>query len=101
MIYIFDTKVVSELRKKQSGRADVRVLGWSDAIAPAHLYLSVVTIFIIETGIQPGDQADHIQLWLAGCVLTTLTDRILPINRHVAMLFAQMMMPVTRPTVMR
>jgi len=100
-MYILDTNVVSELRKKRSGRADMRVIRWADNIAPAQLYLSAVTIFEIEIGIQRlvlrGDQVDRIRVWLTEHVLAAFSDRILPIDEHVAMLFARMMVPVTRP----
>jgi toxin FitB len=100
-MYILDTNVVSELRKKQSGRTDTNVLKWAEKLAPAQLYLSAVTIFEIEIGIQRlalrGDQADRIRLWLTDHVLTAFADRILPVDQHVAMLFARMMVPVTRP----
>ena len=100
-MYILDTNVLSELRKKQSGQADTRVLGWSDSVAPPQLYLSAVTIFEIEMGILRlalrGDQTDRFRLWLSDYVLTAFAGRILPIDEHVATLFARMMVPVTRP----
>ena len=100
-MYILDTNVVSELRKTQSGRADAGVIAWSESVAPAQLYLSAVTIFEIELGIQRlsrrGDQIDRLRLWLTDHVLRAFDGRILPIDEHVALFFARMMVPDTRP----
>jgi predicted nucleic acid-binding protein len=100
-MYILDTNVVSELRKKQSSGTDTNVLRWAASVVPTQLYLSAVTIFEIEIGIQRlqlrGDQIDRLRLWLTDHVLDAFAQRILPIDQHVAMLFARMMVPTTRP----
>ena len=100
-MYILDTNVVSELRKKQSGRANPHVIQWAETVATAQLYLSAVTIFEIEMGIQKvslrGDQSERLRIWLADHVMTAFAGRILSIDQHVAMLFAKMMVPTTRP----
>ncbi|MBX9458469.1 MAG: type II toxin-antitoxin system VapC family toxin [Rhizobium sp.] len=100
-MYILDTNVVSELRKKQSRRADPNVIRWAESVVPAQIYLSVVTIFEIEIGIQRlslrGDEVDRLQRWLSDQVLIAFAERILPIDQHIAMLFATTMVPTTRP----
>lgn len=100
-MYILDTNIVSELRKKQSGRADAHVIEWAESIPPAQFYLSAVTIFEIEIGIQRlalrGDQAGRLRTWLTDHVLQAFSGRLLAIDQHVAMLFARMMVPTTRP----
>lgn len=100
-MYILDTNIVSELRKKQSGRADAGVIAWAESIPPGQLYLSAVTIFEIEIGIQRlalrGDQTDRLRVWLNDHVLQAFSGRLLAIDQHVAMLFARMMVPTTRP----
>lgn len=100
-MYIVDTNVVSELRKKQSGRADPAVVRWAESALPGQLYLSAVTIFEIEMGIRKlalrGDRIDRLRTWLTDHVLEAFTGRILAIDEHVAMLFARMMVPTTRP----
>jgi len=100
-MYILDTNIVSELRKKQSRRADAGVIAWAESIPPGQLYLSAVTIFEIEIGIQRlslrGDQTDRLRVWLTDHVLQAFSGRLLAIDQHVAMLFARMMVPTTRP----
>ena len=100
-MYILDTNVVSELRKSRTDRVDANVVRWARSTVPTQLYLSAVTIFEIEIGIQRlslrGDEVEPLKRWLTDYVLTTFDGRILPIDQHVAMLFARMMVPVTRP----
>lgn len=100
-MYILDTNVVSELRKARSARANANVVRWAGSVATGQLYLSAVTIFEIEIGIQRlllrGDEIDRLRLWLTDHVLSAFSERILPIDEHVAMLFARMMVPTTRP----
>lgn len=100
-MYIVDTNVVSELRKKQSGRADPAVVRWAESALPGQLHLSAVTIFEIEMEIQKlalrGHRIDRLRAWLTDHVLEAFTGRILAIDEHVAMLFARMMVPITRP----
>ena len=100
-MFILDTNVVSELRKSKTGRADPNVVRWSHTVVPAQLYVSAVTVFEIEIGIQRlllrGDEVERLRTWLTDHVLIAFAERILPIDQHVAMLFAKMMVPTTRP----
>lgn len=84
-MFLLDTVIVSELRKRQP---DKNVLGWISAQPEDHLYLSVVTLGEIERGIEKrrkGDPefADALAVWLES--LTHLyADRILPVTPSVA-----------------
>lgn len=89
------------LRRARSGLANANVVRWADSVASAQLYLSAVTTFEIEIGIQRllhrGDEIDRLRLWLTDYVLSAFSERILPIDEHVAMLLARMGVPTTRP----
>jgi len=50
-MYLLDTDVVSELRKARSGKADPNVAAWSATVPVGTLYISVVTILELETGV--------------------------------------------------
>ncbi len=84
-MFLLDTAIVSELRKRQP---DVGVLGWVSAQQEDQLHLSVVTLGEIERGIQKrrkGDPvfSDALTVWLES--LTRLyADRILPVTPSVA-----------------
>jgi len=48
-MYLLDTNIVSELRKRRPHGA---VVSWLEGIADAHLYISVVTLGEIQAGIE-------------------------------------------------
>ena len=50
-MYLLDTNVVSELRKTKSNRADMKVRAWAETVNPSNLYISVITVLEIETGV--------------------------------------------------
>jgi len=50
-MYLLDTNVVSELRKVRAGRANAHVADWADNLDASDLYLSVITIQELETGV--------------------------------------------------
>jgi toxin FitB len=65
-MYLLDTNVVSELRRKKSHGA---VVAWLRGVADADLRLSAVTIGEIQAGIeitrgQDGPKAAEIEVWL-------------------------------------
>jgi predicted nucleic acid-binding protein len=80
-VYLLDTVVLSELRKR---RRNPHVVAWLQTVAEGDLFLSVVTVAEIERGIErqrtanPGF-ADELDAWL-GIVLRVYADRILPIE---------------------
>ena len=78
-MYLLDTEVVSELRRKQPHK---RVLGWLSGVAPDHVYLSAVTVGEIQTGIEftrvkDASEAAELESWLGKMVDT---HRILPMD---------------------
>ncbi|MCR5814698.1 MAG: type II toxin-antitoxin system VapC family toxin [Desulfovibrio sp.] len=89
-----DTNVVSELRK---GR-DAHVAGWAESV-PGHLmFLSVITVLELETGILRLQRKDAVQAailddWFKKRVLTTFAGRILPVNLAVARRCAALHVP--------
>ena len=50
-MYLLDTNVVSELRKAKSGKADKNVVGWANSVSATRLFISVITVLELETGI--------------------------------------------------
>jgi predicted nucleic acid-binding protein len=99
-MFVLDTNVISELRK--SGRADPSVVGWSKSVSNAEQYLSAMAIFEVELGILKVGrtnkaQATIFRTWLEDTVIPAFSGRILPIDEQVAVLFAHIMAPKTRP----
>lgn len=50
-MYLLDTNVVSELRRARIGKADKNVKAWAEGVSATSLFLSVITILELETGI--------------------------------------------------
>ncbi len=64
--YLFDTNVVSELRKPKPHRA---VVAWVKTLRPEQIFLSAVTIGEIQAGVEltrknDADKAGEIEAWL-------------------------------------
>lgn len=105
-MYLLDTNVVSELRKVRGGRAHANVARWSQRLDPMSLYLSVVTIEEIETGIarcerRDAAQASVLREWLERGVLRAFAGRILPVDVPVARCSARFNTPDPRPSTLR
>lgn len=61
-----DTNVISELRKRKSGKANAGVVAWAEANALVGSYISVISLMEIETGIRLKERHDMTQgviLW--------------------------------------
>ena len=101
-MYILDTNVISELRRAGQGKADENVVRWASSVETASLYVSVISILEIETGIlqierRDPDQANRLRNWFEGHVLQAFENRILPINEAVARQCAQLHVPDPKP----
>lgn len=84
-MYLLDTVVLSELRRRQR---DPRVVKWVSAQRPSDLNLSVITLGEIERGITQQRQANPdfalaLAAWLDG-LLNHYADRILPVDTNTA-----------------
>ena len=81
-MYLLDTNVVSELRKR--GRCDENVTAWYTSVSGDELFLSVLTLGEIRKGIElirdrDPDQAVVLENWLS-CVEQKYEDRTLSID---------------------
>ncbi|MBV8803312.1 MAG: type II toxin-antitoxin system VapC family toxin [Gammaproteobacteria bacterium] len=81
-MYLLDTNIVSELRKAKSGKANKNVISWARTIPPSHLFLSVISILELETGILLVEKRDPSQgailrAWLNSHIFPAFSERIL------------------------
>ncbi len=100
-MYLLDTNVLSELRKRRSGRIDPAVEAWTGSVDQADMYLSVITIMEVELGIallerRDPRQADVLRLWLHQKVMPAFGERILPVDTLIALRCARLHVPETR-----
>lgn len=94
-MFLFDTNVISELRRPHM--ADPHVLAWSQSIDIADTYISVVTAQELEYGvllIERRDTAQGVILrnW-ATDTLTRFDARILSVDLSIALRCAQLHIP--------
>lgn len=97
-MYLLDTNVISELRKAKSGKANKNLTVWAKDVSPSSLFLSVITILELETGILLVERRDPSQgavlrAWLNAHVLPVFSERILPIDVAVAQRCARLHVP--------
>ncbi len=98
-MFILDTNVISEMRKK--ARIDTGVAAWARSVKPAELYLSVITILELEIGAKRKARQDAahgatLRAWIDAQVLPAFADRILPIDVAVVQRCAALHVPTTR-----
>ena len=89
-MYLLDTHVVSELRKKRPHGA---VLQWLRDVADVDLHISAVTLGEIQKGIeltrdQDADKAAEIEAWLE---LLTRSYNVIPMDSVAFRLWAKLM----------
>lgn len=101
-MFVLDTNVISELRKKHLGRAAAAVVAWADRSPPETRYICSITVMELEMGILPLERRDPARAgllrdWLSHQVLPSFADRILPVDATAASICARFMYPKTRP----
>jgi len=98
-MYLLDTNVLSELRRRD--RTNLMVAAWADNVHPADLFLSAITILEIEAGtlmLQRRDKAQGavLRAWIDDRVLPTFETRILPVDTAVTLRCARLHVPDPR-----
>ncbi len=101
MSYLLDTKVISELRKRERGHPGV--VRWAASVDPQELHTSVLVIGEIRRGIELKRRADAVQaaaltVWLDK-LRAGLGARILPIDERIAEAWGRLGMPNPLPVI--
>jgi predicted nucleic acid-binding protein len=99
--YLLDTNVISELRKAGDGKADINVTNWIEAHDAIEFFISVITLFELETGVlrierRDRQQGARLRAWLDERVRKEFQGRILPIDETVAIRCARLHVPDRR-----
>lgn len=100
-MYLLDTNVLSELRKRRSGKIDPAVEAWAGSVDQADMFLSVITIMEVELGVallerRDPRQAGVLRLWLHDKVIPAFAGRILSIDAAIALGCARLHVPETK-----
>jgi toxin FitB len=98
-MYLLDTNVVSELGRAKKAHPSVRA--WAQTLPAANLYLSVISMLELETGVllierRDGKQGRILRAWMDGHVLPTFAGRVLAIDTTVALRCAALHVPDPR-----
>ena len=100
-MFVLDTNVVSELRKAKAGKADRGVTAWASGVPAESLFVSVITILELETGVllvqrRDPKQGALLRAWLDQHVLPAFSGRVLPVDTAVAQRCAALHVPDPR-----
>ena len=100
-MYLLDTNVISELRKVKAGKADLKVVAWAECVPTPNLFLSVITLLELETGVllierRDPSQGAILRRWFESPVLPAFSGRILAIDAPVARRCARLHVPDPR-----
>lgn len=101
-MYLLDTNVLSALRRSNPAPDDRNVVTWAAQVAPAAIFLSVVTVYEIELGVLAKERRDSkqgavLRAWLDDYVLATFVDRILDLTPAIAIRAAAFHVPNPKP----
>ena len=97
-MYLVDTNVISEVRKKSKANSGVRAFFKQAIEDETQLFISVVTVGELRRGVESirhrGDvrQANQLEKWLEA-LLTEYEDYILDINQDIAQLWGRLRAP--------
>ena len=97
-MYLLDTNVISELRKAKSGKAHKNVIAWAKRIPVSSLFISVITVLELETGILLVERRDPSQgavlrSWINTHVLPAFSERVIPLDIAIAQRCARLHIP--------
>ena len=97
-MYLVDTNVISEVRKKSKANKGVRTFFKQAIEDEIQMFISVVTVGELRRGVESiryrGDvrQANQLEKWL-GALLTEYRDHILDFNQDIAQLWGRLRVP--------
>ena len=97
-MYLIDTNVISEARKKANANVGVRQFFRQSIENQSKIFISVITVGELRRGVEMirhrGDirQANQLQKWLVA-MLDEYQDHILDINRDIAQLWGHLRTP--------
>ena len=100
-MYLIDTNVLSELRKGNTTKINSNVEMWAESVNLNDLYISVVTLQEIQTGIlrlerKDVEQAAVLKKWFLEYVRPTFKNRTLNVDTKVALVCSNLHVPEPR-----
>lgn len=101
-MYLFDTNILSELRKIPKGSANLGLINWLQQISSDEIYTSVIVLMELERGVLRLEHKDMkqgavLRNWLQYDVMTAFRGKILNIDETTARICAQLHFPHLAP----
>lgn len=101
-MYLFDTNIVSEMRKIKRGDADKQLVTWLQSVSHTDFYTNAVVLMELQRGIlgkvrKDPQQAKNLENWFQTAVKTMFEGRILPIDETTATICARLHVPNLTP----
>lgn len=98
-MYLLDTNVISELRRKD--RCDPNVWAWAEGQNPAEFHISAISILEAQIGALRAERKDEkkgavLRAWV-DILVAEIAGRILPVDLAVALRCAPLHVPDPRP----
>lgn len=98
LMYLLDTNIVSESRKLGTSRIDPHAAIWLSEIDAETTFVSAMTIFELEIGVQRMERRDAkqgaaLRRWFQDQIMTIYEHRTLPLTRAVALICAGLHIP--------
>ncbi|MEO7403872.1 MAG: type II toxin-antitoxin system VapC family toxin [Burkholderiales bacterium] len=97
-MYLIDTDVISEIRKRERADPGVAVFFRQAVADDTALYLSAITVGELRRGVEiirqrgDADQAGKLEQWLT-LILNEYSDNVLPIDGEIAQIWARLRVP--------
>lgn len=87
-MFLLDTPVVAELSRAKSGQADEHVTHWASGVARHNLFVSVLSLIELDSGVAELEKSDRARgatarAWLDDAVPRAFEGRILPVDMEV------------------
>lgn len=101
-MYLFDTNIISEIRRLKYGKCNIGVKNWIETIPPDQIYTNVIVMMELERGILGMERKDPqqgkvLRTWFENQVKMTFEGRVLDIDPLTATLCAQLHIPDRSP----
>jgi toxin FitB len=84
-MYLLDTGILSELRRAKAGRADAGLASWAAGIDRTQLFLSVITLMELQSGVGRVARKDKpagaaLKAWIDDQILPAFSGRLLSVD---------------------
>jgi toxin FitB len=97
-MFLLDTNIISESRKLGTSRIDAYAAQWLAQVDAESSFISAMTIFELERGVQQMERRNvqqglALRRWLNDQIMTTYENRTLVLSRNVALICAGLHIP--------